>query len=100
MAGETEGGIEKPEAKKRSTEMFMKKLARLLIRGSVILAAMQPRKSSGSMRLLIVDDEENIRKTTAVVLEAMGHETVGAESAATALKQLEKRRIRHSRSSI
>src|SRR5437867_1067175 len=54
-----------------------------------MLAAMQPRKSSGSMRLLIIDDEENIRRTTAVVLETMGHETAGADSAAAALKQLE-----------
>src|SRR5437879_5041715 len=53
-----------------------------------ILAAMQPRKSSGTMRVLIVDDEENIRRTTAVVLEGMGHETVGADSAAAALKLL------------
>ena len=37
------------------------------------MAAMQPRKSSGAMRLLIIDDEDNIRRTTAVVLEAMGH---------------------------
>ena len=42
------------------------------------------------MRLLIIDDEENIRRTTAVVLEGMGHETVGAENRAAALRQLEK----------
>ena len=41
------------------------------------------------MRLLIIDDEEHIRTTTAVVLEAMGHETVGVETGAGALKQLE-----------
>ena len=41
------------------------------------------------MRLLIVDDEENIRRTTAVALEAMGHETVSAANGAAALKQLE-----------
>jgi len=40
------------------------------------------------MRLLIIDDEENIRRTTAVVLEGMGHETAGAESPAAALKRL------------
>src|SRR6185436_7356791 len=50
---------------------------------------MQPKKSGGSMRLLIIDDEENIRRTTAVVLDAMGHEIVGVESGAAALKQLE-----------
>src|SRR6266446_160084 len=49
---------------------------------------MQPRKSSGPMRLLIIDDEENIRRTTAVVLEAMGHQTVGVGNGAAALKQL------------
>lgn len=41
------------------------------------------------MRLLIIDDEEHIRTTTAVVLEAMGHETVGAETGGVALKHLE-----------
>src|ERR1041384_679154 len=50
---------------------------------------MQPRRNSSSMRLLIVDDEENIRRTTAVALEAMGHETACAGTAAAALKQLE-----------
>ncbi len=42
------------------------------------------------MRLLIVDDEENIRRTTAVVLEALGHQTAGAQNGADALKQLER----------
>ena len=41
------------------------------------------------MRLLIIDDEENIRRTTTVVLEAMGHEAAGADSGAAAVKQLE-----------
>src|SRR5688572_18566122 len=41
-----------------------------------------------TMRLLIIDDEENIRRTTAAVVDAMGHETAGADSAATALKQV------------
>ncbi|HKS35706.1 MAG TPA: sigma-54 dependent transcriptional regulator [Verrucomicrobiae bacterium] len=41
------------------------------------------------MRLLIIDDEENIRKTTAVLLEGMGHETVGVANGAAALKQLD-----------
>src|SRR5439155_27094818 len=55
-----------------------------------MLAAMQPRKSSGAMRLLIIDDEENIRRTTSVALEAMGHEVVSAGQGAVALKQLER----------
>jgi NtrC-family two-component system response regulator AlgB len=41
------------------------------------------------MRSLIIDDEENIRRTTAVLLETMGYETAGAESRASALKRLE-----------
>jgi NtrC-family two-component system response regulator AlgB len=50
---------------------------------------MQPKKSSATMRLLIIDDEENIRRTTALALEAIGHETVCVEGRAAALKQLE-----------
>ncbi len=40
------------------------------------------------MRILIVDDEKNIRTTTAAVLTEMGHETLGVENGAAALKQL------------
>src|SRR6516162_8925915 len=50
---------------------------------------MQPKKSDGSMRVLIIDDEENIRKTTMVALGAMGHETVEVADRAAALRQLE-----------
>jgi NtrC-family two-component system response regulator AlgB len=50
---------------------------------------MQPKDSNGAMRLLIIDDEENIRRTTAVVLEGLGHETAGAENRASALDRLE-----------
>ncbi len=42
------------------------------------------------MRVLIIDDEENIRRTTAVALEGMGCETVGVENRAAALEHLEK----------
>jgi len=41
------------------------------------------------MRILIVDDEENIRRIMVVVLEAIGHETVSVENGAAALQQLE-----------
>jgi NtrC-family two-component system response regulator AlgB len=41
------------------------------------------------MRVLVIDDEANIRKTTAVALDGMGHETAAAEDSASALKQLE-----------
>ncbi len=40
------------------------------------------------MRVLIIDDEENIRRLTAVALEGMGHETADAENGETALRQL------------
>jgi NtrC-family two-component system response regulator AlgB len=42
------------------------------------------------MRVLIIDDEESIRQTTAILLEGMGHEAVGVESRTAALKQLDK----------
>ena len=47
---------------------------------------MRPKGSTGPMGVLIVDDEENIRRTTAVVLESLGHRTAGAPNGATALK--------------
>jgi NtrC-family two-component system response regulator AlgB len=50
---------------------------------------MQPKTIPSAMHLLIIDDEENIRRTTAVVLEGLGHETAAAENRAQALKQLE-----------
>jgi two-component system, NtrC family, response regulator AlgB len=49
---------------------------------------MQPKKTSGSLRVLIIDDEQNIRRTTAIALEAMGHEAVGVDTGAAALKLL------------
>src|SRR5882672_9048751 len=50
---------------------------------------MQPKSSSGAMGVLIIDDEANIRRATAVVLEAMGHKTAGAADGAAALKHLQ-----------
>jgi NtrC-family two-component system response regulator AlgB len=41
------------------------------------------------MRVLVIDDEANIRKTTAMALEGMGHETAEAEEGASALSQVE-----------
>jgi NtrC-family two-component system response regulator AlgB len=41
------------------------------------------------MRVLVIDDEANIRKTTVMALEAMSHETAEAEDGATALNLLE-----------
>jgi NtrC-family two-component system response regulator AlgB len=41
------------------------------------------------MRVLVIDDEANIRKTTAVALEGMGHETADVEDGAQALHRLE-----------
>ncbi len=42
------------------------------------------------MRTLIIDDEENIRRTTSMLLEGMGHEVIPVPSAEAALDQLDK----------
>jgi len=42
------------------------------------------------MRALIIDDDENIRKTTAMALQAMGHEPFSVETGGEALQQLDK----------
>jgi NtrC-family two-component system response regulator AlgB len=41
------------------------------------------------MRVLIVDDEPAIRKTTGLAVEAMGHDSVGVPTSLRALKELE-----------
>jgi two-component system, NtrC family, response regulator AlgB len=40
------------------------------------------------MRVLVIDDEANIRRLTAVALEQMGHEAAVAEDGAEALRHL------------
>jgi NtrC-family two-component system response regulator AlgB len=45
------------------------------------------------MRVLIVDDELNIRRTTSIALQAMGHETELAENGAQAMTRLKEHRI-------
>jgi NtrC-family two-component system response regulator AlgB len=40
------------------------------------------------MRILVIDDEAHIRKTTAVTLDALGHECVQVSSGAEVLKEL------------
>jgi NtrC-family two-component system response regulator AlgB len=42
------------------------------------------------MRTLIIDDEENIRRTTALLLEGMGHEVVPVAGAEAAFEQLDR----------
>ncbi|HEX4342255.1 MAG TPA: sigma-54 dependent transcriptional regulator [Verrucomicrobiae bacterium] len=42
------------------------------------------------MRVLIIDDEENIRRTTSLLLEGMGHEAVLVSTGEAALEQLDK----------
>jgi len=41
------------------------------------------------MRVLIVDDEPSIRKTTGLAVEAMGHDSVGVPNGLRALKEVE-----------
>ena len=41
------------------------------------------------MHFLIIDDEKNIRKTTAMLIKSMGHEAAEAENGPSARKQLE-----------
>jgi len=45
------------------------------------------------MRVLIIDDEENIRRTTSALLEGMDHEVVAVGDGASALKQLDHARF-------
>jgi NtrC-family two-component system response regulator AlgB len=54
---------------------------------------MQSPKSPNAMRVLIIDDDEDIRRTTAVVFEAMGHETVGVAGGKIALEQLDRKQF-------
>ncbi len=42
------------------------------------------------MRILIIDDEENIRSTLSVMLRGLGHDVVSAEDAPSALREVEK----------
>lgn len=43
-----------------------------------------------NMRILVIDDEAHIRKTTTMTLDALGHECVQAQNSAEALSQLQK----------
>jgi len=45
------------------------------------------------MKILIVDDEANIQKTTALALKTMGHQAISAYSGKQALRKLEEDRI-------
>ena len=44
------------------------------------------------MRILVVDDEKNIRRTMAMAIESMDHDVVCVASGAEAFKELQKRR--------
>lgn len=48
-----------------------------------------PGRETNPMRILIIDDEESIRSTLAVMLEGLGHEVTGVRDAASAFKELE-----------
>ena len=43
-----------------------------------------------NMRILVIDDEQHIRKTTAMTLDALGHEVVQVSNGADALAHLQK----------
>jgi NtrC-family two-component system response regulator AlgB len=43
-----------------------------------------------NMRILVIDDETHIRKTTAMTLDALGHECIQASTSAEAISQLQK----------
>ena len=45
------------------------------------------------MRALVVDDEQNIRRTLSVALESMGYEATNAATGADALGELKARRF-------
>ncbi len=45
------------------------------------------------MRVLVVDDEQNIRRTLTLALESMGHEAASVPTGPDALKELKTRRI-------
>jgi len=45
--------------------------------------------ANGAMRLLIIDDEENIRRTTTLAFEETGYHIIGVGSRESALKQME-----------
>lgn len=51
---------------------------------------MQPEKSRVLMRVLIIDDDESIRRTTAVVLEGLGYEVIGVARGGAALERMER----------
>jgi len=44
------------------------------------------------MRILVVDDEKNIQRTMVLALESMGHESMAAQSGATAIEELKEDR--------
>jgi NtrC-family two-component system response regulator AlgB len=50
---------------------------------------MHSKKSNAVLRVLIIDDEEHIRRATAIALEAMGYQAVCAATGAAALKEIE-----------
>jgi NtrC-family two-component system response regulator AlgB len=66
-------------------------LSHACLRGVNLADSLQERLTL--MRVLIIDDEENIRKTTSALLEDMGHEVVAVSNGAGALKQLENTRF-------
>ena len=54
----------------------------------MMLAVAQGEKAAGGMRVLIVDDERNIRKTLAVCLQGLGCQVTESGTAAAALEAI------------
>lgn len=54
---------------------------------------MNSQKLAAKMRLLVIDDEENIRRTATVAFEAMGHSVASAAHGKGALKLLDNERF-------
>jgi NtrC-family two-component system response regulator AlgB len=55
-----------------------------------MLASMQTPKPGKPMQVLIIDDEANIRRTTSVLFESLGHEVVAVGNGKSALDQVAK----------
>jgi len=54
----------------------------------VVLWLIRKSATNNFMRILIVDDERNIRRTMMLALESMGHESMAVQTGALAIREL------------